>query len=478
LVAAPDLGSGAERRGGSSPFIRTKLSVLSRHTFMQVTQEKVNDLNAIIHIEFKSEDYKPQVEKTLKDYSKKASMPGFRPGKVPASLVKKMYGQSVFVDELNKLTSETLYNYLKDNQIDVLGNPLPLPINDFSIDVEPTEPIKLAFEIGISPQFDLKLNKETQFTLLTVEPQEEDLEKTIVDYQKRLGTSKVASVISNDSILTLTIFPQNQASEESADGNTISTEFKLLSDKIQSLIQNLSVDNRFDALAGELFTRAEDSNQKLKGISPETPLTIEIKKIEEIELAEVNQEFFDKIFGESNVTSLDEMKDRISEDTSKHYLKDSEERFYNEVIEHLIKEIKFELPDSFLQRWLLSVNTDKVSPEDIENNYTSYEKGIRWQLIENKLIVDNGIQVTFEGAVESLKGDFLAYFGAQADDEEISKRAQEIAINMLKDEKERDRVFDKLQKQAIIELFKNSFTLIQERLAFEKWVEAMNKPFA
>jgi trigger factor len=445
---------------------------------MQVTKENMNDLNAIIHIEFNKEDYKPQVEKTLKDYSKKVSMPGFRAGKVPASLVRKMYGQSVFVDELNKLTSETLYNYLKENEIDVLGNPLPLPVNDFNVDVDNAEPIKLSFEIGISPQFKLQLNKDTQFTILEVEPQEEEIEKTIADYQKRLGSTIESNLINPDSIVTFILNIPSQSEGNFEEGKIITVDFQLLSDKTQKIIQGFGVNDSFSTPASDLFANQADLVKHIGDIDADFVLSLVLSKIEEIELAEINQQFFDTIFGEGNVTSLEEMKNRISEDTSKHYMKDGEERFYNEVVNFLIQNIQFELPDRFLQKWLLSVNTDKVSPEDIENNYNQYEKGIRWQLIENKLLEQNNIAFTPEDAIESLQKDFLAYFGGKFDDENLAQRAREIAVNMLKEEKERERVYDNLQKKAIIDLFKNSFTLIQEKLPFEKWVEAMNKPFA
>jgi trigger factor len=193
--------------------------------------------------------------------------------------------------------------------------------------------------------------------------------------------------------------------------------------------------------------------------------------------AEINQDFFDKLFGKDAIFSEEELRNRIAADSNTRFSKDSETRFFNEVVEDLVKNSTFTLPDEFLKRWLTSTNEGKVSPEDIEQNYTNYAKGIRWQLIENKLIRDNEISVTREQAIDSVANDFLAYMGgAIGAGEDGLAQARSIAERMLQDEKEANKVFDRLYNEALNKIFLDKFTIQQVALPFEEWVKKVSEP--
>ncbi len=154
-------------------------------------------------------------------------------------------------------------------------------------------------------------------------------------------------------------------------------------------------------------------------------------------------------------------------------------RFYNEVVEYLVVNTRFNLPDEFLKRWLVSTNDGKVAPSDIETNYESYARGIRWQLIENKLIKENNLVVNQDEALDSLANDFLNYMGAaQANDESMLMRAREIASNLLKNEKEANRIYEKLYREKMTALFLASYTLVEDELTFEDWKTKMNEPLS
>jgi trigger factor len=451
---------------------------------MNITKEHKDELNAIIRIQFGPEDYQPKIDQQLREYSKKVSMPGFRPGKVPAGMVKKMYGKSILVDELNKLTSDSLFGFIRDNQIDILGNPLPAPENDERLDLENPGHINLAFEIGLAPQFDLEISSKKSFEMYVPLIDEEFITKEIENYRERLGDYTETEVAEAGDLVHGVFTELNEDGSVKEGGISRDTDIHdadLKEGDSQAFVgmkkgdsKTIDVKTVFvnpSVIAAILAISAEEVE------SLTSNFRFEAETIRRKAKAEVNQEFFDKLFGKDAIFSEEELKNRIASDSNTRFQKDAETRFFNEVVEDLVKNSSFVLPDEFLKRWLSSTNDGKVSPEDIEQNYTNYAKGIRWQLIENKLIRDNEISVTREQAIDSVANDFLAYMGgAIGAGEEGMTQARSIAERMLQNEKEANKVFDRLYNEALNKLFLEKFTIQQVALPFEDWVKKVSEP--
>jgi trigger factor len=451
---------------------------------MNITKEHKDELNAIIRIQFGPEDYQPKIDQQLREYSKKVSMPGFRPGKVPAGMVKKMYGKSILVDELNKLTSDSLFGFIRDNQIDILGNPLPAPENDERLDLENPGHINLAFEIGLAPQFDLEISSKKSFEMYVPLIDEEFITKEIENYRERLGDYTETEVAEAGDLVHGVFTELNEDGSVKEGGISRDTDIHdadLKEGDSQAFVgmkkgdsKTIDVKTVFvnpSVIAAILAISAEE----VEGLT--SNFRFEAETIRRKAKAEVNQEFFDKLFGKDAIFSEEELKNRIASDSNTRFQKDAETRFFNEVVEDLVKNSSFVLPDEFLKRWLSSTNDGKVSPEDIEQNYTNYAKGIRWQLIENKLIRDNEISVTREQAIDSVANDFLAYMGgAIGAGEEGMTQARSIAERMLQNEKEANKVFDRLYNEALNKLFLEKFTIQQVALPFEDWVKKVSEP--
>ena len=451
---------------------------------MNITKEHKDELNAIIRIQFGPEDYQPKIDQQLREYSKKVSMPGFRPGKVPAGMVKKMYGKSILVDELNKLTSDSLFGFIRDNQIDILGNPLPAPENDERLDLENPGHINLAFEIGLAPQFDLEISSKKSFEMYVPLIDEEFISKEIENYRERLG-DYTETEVSEAGDLVHGVFTELNADGSVKDGgisrHTDIHDADLKEGDANAFVGMKKGDSKTidmktvfvnpSVIAAILAISAEE----VEGLTSQ--FRFEAETIRRKSKAEVNQEFFDKLFGKDVIFSEEELRNRIAADSNTRFQKDAETRFFNEVVEDLVKNSSFVLPDEFLKRWLSSTNDGKVSPEDIEQNYSNYAKGIRWQLIENKLIRDNEISVTREQAIDSVANDFLAYMGgAIGAGEEGLAQARSIAERMLQNEKEANKVFDRLYNEALNKLFLEKFTIQQVALPFEDWVKKVSEP--
>jgi trigger factor len=452
---------------------------------MNVTQENVDALNAIVRIQFTPADYQPQIEAQLRDYSKKVQMPGFRPGKVPAGMVKKMYGKSILVDELNKLTSDTLFSYLRDNQLDVLGNPLPQAANDSAIDLDNPGEINLSFELGLAPKFELDISSNHRFNIYKVKLDASYIDDIIADYRKRLG-DMVDSESSKDGDQITGLFE-----ELNADGTVkvegISKKTTIQFDDIkagdqQELFTGLHAGSEIvvdfqTAVANPTVTGAILAISKEEAEQLTSHFRFTVESVKESSLAEVNQDFFDKLLGPGAISSEEELRARIQEDGESRYRKDTDNRLFNEVVEHLVNNTRFDLPNEFLKRWLVSQNEGKVNPEDIESNYENYSKGIRWQLIEGKILKDFNIAVSDEDILESFTGDFLSYMGAPGtQDEMLRERAREIAKGMMKNEKEVNKVYDRLYNEAMTTVFLSNFDIHSVELPFDAWVEQLNKP--
>lgn len=451
---------------------------------MQITQENTGGLNALIRIEFSPEDYQPRIDAQLREYSKKVSMPGFRPGKVPAGMVKKMYGKSILVDELNKLTSDSLMGYIRDSNLDILGNPLPIEDNDTSLNLDNPGTIKLAFEIGLAPQFELNISSGNSFPYYAPIIDDSFISKEVENYRERLGDYTEVEISEDGDIVHGAFTELGEDGSDKKGGISKHTDIHDidLKEGNSKAFTGLKPGENITLNMKDTFGNAKVIAAIL-GISEaevealDSTFRFEVEHIKRKAKAELNQEFFDKLFGKDVIFNEDELRARIARDASERFTKDSEARFFNEVVENLVSQSAFELPDEFLKRWLKSNNDGKVNPEDIEQNYTNYARGIRWQLIENKIIRDHNIQVTREQAIESVENEFMAYMGGiEISSDEQRGRIRQIAEQMLQNEKEVNRIYGRLYNEAMNKIFLEQCSINRVELSFDDWAKKVSEP--
>ncbi len=440
---------------------------------MNIIQENIDELNAVLKVKVVANDYLPKVETALKDYQKKATIPGFRPGKVPTGMIKKMYGKSVMVDEINKLLNDSLYKYLHENKIEVLGNPLPKA--DSVIDWDNQQEFEFLYEMGLAPKFSVDLSPKDKFTYQTVKVDESLVNKYVTDIAKRYG--KVENVeVSEETDLLNGDFVELDANGEILAGGIFKTGSLFLDrvkdeatkkaligikkeDKVVLDAQKLS-ENATDlaALLGIDKEKAESLNCKLQ---------FTVKGVSRLAAAEINQEFFSKIYGEGNVTTEEEFRAKIKDELAGMFVNDSERKFYNEVVEYLMNKINFNLPTEFLKRWIVAANDKPVSFEQVDAEFDNYSKGLKWQLIENKIIKENDLQVTNEEVVEHTKELILQQFAQMGQgpmgDEELNQTAQRVLSN----QEEAKKLYEKLYGQKVMTLFKTKFTLENKEVAYD-----------
>lgn len=440
---------------------------------MNIVQENIDELNAVLKVKVVANDYLPKVETALKDYQKKATIPGFRPGKVPSGMIKKMYGKSVMVDEINKLLNDSLYTYLNENKIEVLGNPLPKA--DSVIDWDNQQEFEFLYELGLAPKFNVELSEKDKFAYQTVKVDEELVNKYVTDIAKRYG--KVENVeVSEETDLLNGDFVELDENNEILAGGIFKTG-SLFLDRVKDeaskkALIGLKVGDKVILEASKLSENATDlaallGIDKAKAETLNSKLQFTVKGVSRLAAAEINQEFFNKIYGEGNVTSEEEFRAKIKDELANMFVNDSERKFYNDVVEHLMNKTNFNLPTAFLKRWIVAANEKPVTLEQVDAEFDGYSKGLKWQLIENKIIKENNLQVTNEEVVEHTKELILQQFAQMGQgpmaDEELNQTIQRVLSN----KEEAKKLYEKLFGQKVMNLFKTKFTLENKEVAYD-----------
>lgn len=436
---------------------------------MNITRENIDDLNAVVKVDIAREDYSDKVEKILKDYRKNANIPGFRKGHVPMGMVKKQYGKAVLVDEVNKLLQDGLNKYLTEEKLDVLGNPLPKAQDNFDWD---SDSFSFEFELGLSPQFEVNLQPEKPVTHYKIVADDAMIDNQVKAIQKQYGKLVSKTEVGEDDQVRGTF-----RNEEEGIDNTTNLPLEKINGKankdlfLGAKVGDVITLNTKGLFADdhELMDFLDVEHDRAHGLDIEVQFTI--SEINKQELAELDQELFDKVFGTGEVTSVTELKEKIKEDAAKQFEQQSNQQLLNEVTEMLIENTQFELPKEFLQKWIQTAGDKELSAEEAQEEYEKSEKGLRFQLIEGKIISDNNLQVTFEElmafAKERIK-EQMAQFG-QTDPEE--KDLEDIAKRILSNQEEVKRLSEQMMNQKMLDLYKEKVNLETKEVTFEEFAK-------
>lgn len=436
---------------------------------MNITKEQIDDLNAVVKVAITKEDYQNKVDTILKDYRKQANIPGFRKGQVPLGLIKKQYGKSVMVDEVNKLLQDNLNKYLTEEKLDVLGNPLPKQQDNFDWD---NEELAFEFELGLAPNFELSLKTKKPVTQYKIVADKKMVEEQVERLQKQYGKLISKNKVGKKNEVTGTFTNK----EEEIDNKTTVELGKIKSKKALEALKGKQVGDSVTLNTKGLFK--EDyllssvlgvSQEKAKDLKVDVSFTID--EINEREPAEMNQELFDKLFGKDSITSEKEMKERIKEDSEKQFEQQSDQKLLNDVTEYFIEHTKFELPSEFLTKWIRMTGEEPLTEEQATEEYKKSEKGLRYQLIEGKIIRDNGIQLQFDELKEFAKAFIrsqMAQFGQMDPQEE---ELDNIAARVLGNQDEAKRLSEQLMSQKLLNLYKEKANLKTKEVTYENFIK-------
>jgi trigger factor len=444
---------------------------------MNIVRKDLDQNNATLTLSIEKADYAGKVEKTLRDYRKKANIPGFRPGMVPAGLVKKMYGKAVVAEEINKLVSDNLYNYIRENNVNILGEPLPNETEQKTIDFDTQEDFEFVFDLGIAPEFEVELTKKDQVKFYTIAVSDEMIENQVKSYTGRYGKYIQEEVVEEKDMLKGELL-------EMANGKVNESGLKV---KDATMTASYMKDDAQKALfigakKGDIITfnpaktfENETEISSLLKISKDAAKAIDadfqlkIESITRYHESEINQELFDKVYGEGVVSTEEEFRAKIKENIQDSLVSDTEYKFSVDAQEMLVAKFdSLTFPDTFLKRWVLSSN-ENLTPETLEEDYSKMIADLKWHLIKDKLAKASDIKVEAtdveEYAKKVAKAQFAQYGMIGMDDEIIANYAKD----MMKKEDTLKNMIDKVAEEKVFAIVKESVKLDTKEVSIEEF---------
>jgi len=436
---------------------------------MNITRENIDTLNAVVKVDISKDDYSDKVEKILSDYRKTANIPGFRKGHVPMGMVKKQYGKAVLIDEVNKLLQDALGKYLVEEKLDVLGNPLPKAQDDLDWNADN---FSFEFELGLAPEFEVSLKSKKPITHYNIVADDKMINDQVKHIQKQYGKIVAKKEVAEGDEIT-GVFKNEDKNIENSTTITLdkfkgkATAKKFIGAKVGDVI-TLKTKGLFDD-DHDLMNYLKVPHDDAHGL--EIEVTFEITEVNARELADLDQEFFDKLFGKGNVTSVTELKAKIKEDAEKQFVQQSDQKLLNDVTEYLVENTKFDLPASFLQKWIQTAGEEMLDEAQAKEEYEKSEKSMRYQLIEGKLISENNLQVNFDElkdfSKQMIKGQ-MAQFGQMNPSE---KELDDIAARVLSNQEEVKRLSEQLTSQKLLAFYKENANLKVKELSYDNFVK-------
>ena len=404
----------------------------------------------------------------MKRYSKTAKIPGFRKGFVPIGLVKKQYENAVKVDEINKLLDSSLKKYIQDEKLDILGGPIPHMDNDINWD---SEIINFDFEIGYTPEFKINLKPKKPILKYEVKADKKMVDGQIKNIQSQYGKLISKPKVENNSEITANF---NCTTDEINNSSMFKTDS--LKPSFLKRIIGLKVGNELTEIGSKIFKENYELSRNLKielekAKKFKSEVSIKIEEINEREMADLDQDLFDKVFGKNSVKSVTEMKNKLSEDFVKQFQNQVDQKLMNDTIEYLIESTKINLPSEFLIKWMKLSSENKISIDEAKSEYEKSEKGMKYQLIESKIIIDNDLQVNFEDlksfTTDLIKNQMLQYGQAIPDEKEVDG----IVARVMSNKDEIKRLTEQLTSTRILNFFKDNFNYKTKKVSYDEYIK-------
>ncbi|MEP2026850.1 MAG: trigger factor [Reichenbachiella sp.] len=437
---------------------------------MDIQLDQISKTEALIKINLKEADYQPKVEEKLKEYSKKAQIKGFRPGKVPKSLITKMYGKSVQVEEINTMVSHKVMDYIKENDIQILGDPLPNAEKAANMDWENSKDFEFEYEIGIAPEFDLKVDSKIKVDTFSIKIEDKLIAETVNNLQKQFGETTNPDVSeSGDSLYGEIVI---EGDDENAAGTLL--DFDHVDKKVQ---KEMAGKKAGDVIEFDPAKAIKNEDQRNAFLATNQGLTgkikFEVKKVNRITPAEINQDMFDKTFGKDAVKTEEEFKEKIKVSIGENYVKETEGYTELKIRDKFIEKTKMELPDTFLKKWLELSNKNNLTKEQIDTDYPLYANDLKWSLIKNKIATDNEIKTEHEDVVNEAKNMIRVQFGSMGMSDAMEQNIDSFADNYLKGEEGQNymKLNEKVFNDKVMAFIKENITIKAKEVTADEYRE-------
>ena len=445
---------------------------------MNLTQSKAKDLMATITIDVAGNDYTAKVDKVLKDYRKTAVIPGFRKGKTPMGIINKKYKTSVIVEEVNKLIQDELYKHITEQKIRVLGSPMPLKTSE--IDWENQVDFKFEYEIALAPEFDVKITNKDKLNFYKIKADAKLVDGYCTDIAKKYGKMSNPEVSEEGDLVFCAINQLDVDGDIMKNGiqNEATVSMNHIADKkIQKQFVGVKTNDVITVNVMKAFTNHADlgamlsvSHEVIHNLTSEE-FQFTVKNINRLQPADLNTELFDKVYGAATVKNVKEFKAKIQAEAEGQLVGESDRMLKNDVVTYFVEKLKLQMPDDFLKKWLVQTSEQPITMEMLNTEYDMYSKSLQWQLIENKILENYEIKVTQDDVVAHAKkliGMQMKQYGQpEGDDAQLT----DIATNILKNEEEKKKVYDKIFDERTLAVYKENFKLTEKSISYDDFVK-------
>lgn len=447
---------------------------------MKVTTTNKDNLHAVLTVNVEEGDYRETVDSTLKSYRKKADIPGFRKGHVPYSLIKKQYGKPVLVDEVNKVLQNAVMEYLQRDDVEILAQ--PLPVDQDEIDWDHQTEFSFNFELGLKPDFELKISPKTKVPMYKIVADDEMVDRYVEDYQKRFGQMQQQEEVDDSSVISGEFMELDENGEPKEGGIASSGNVAMESIEDESLRKELSGAKIGDQVTVDAEKSFSDNFSLSSALGIDKAdledasgkFAMKINDLHKVELAELNQELFDKVFGEGAVNGEEEFRQKIKEDIEKSFVVESERKFYEDVKDKLLPKMNIELPEEFLKKWMQTEEGGNTDPDNVDEEFDKVKDTLKWQLVEQEVAEQNDIEISEEDInskiKELIRGQMAQYGQANPDDEVLENIMQNVKQNRDQVKQISDQIFnDKLK-----DYFKNTLNVEEKEVTFDEFVKKVS----
>ncbi|MGE8242098.1 MAG: trigger factor [Sphingobacterium sp.] len=437
---------------------------------MNISHENVDAINAVVNVALAPEDYNPQVDKEIKAQAKKAKLPGFRPGQVPVGHIRRTYGKSILFDEINKLVNDRITNYISENKLEVLGQPLPLE-DDAQYSWDYKDNFNFKYEIGLAPAFELPFTTETEFAVYNIKADQETLADRIKNLRRSYGKMTNPEVSEEGDVLYATL---KQDKEEGLE-KTTSIRTDIVEDaKIKKSLVGLKKDDAVKIDVKKAF-KTEDL-ARILGITEEeataldvTKFELTVKNINRLEEADLNQEFFDKLFAEGEVTEEAQFTEKVKEEVENLFKQNSDQKLRNDMYTFGMDKVDVKFPEEFLKRWLKATNPS-ISEEELNEGFADFLNNLKWTIIENRVVTENGLEVKYDEVINLAKERIYAQIKMYNINEEPSdEQLNQFAIQLLQDREQGNRLFEEAKALKVFDHLKGLVKLNSSDIEFKEF---------
>ena len=439
---------------------------------MDIVKQNIDELSALLKVQIVKNDYEENVKKSLNNYRRKAEIKGFRPGMAPMSIIQKLYGHSALIEEVNKLISESLEKYLENEKLDIVGEPIPCDDEQQPIDWENQSDFEFVYEIGYAPKYELLIDKSIKMPFYNIAISDDDKNKLVEETCKHKAKFIESDIVVDNDFIKVDLAQQG---ENSINMNDVYMSLRMLkTDEQKAFLLGLKVGDTITVDINKICndnkhtaTLLKIDEQALSTINPEFNLTV--KEIKTLKPAEVNQELFDSLYGKDNVKTEEEFLQRITDKIANMYAKESDYKFFIDVRKELIAKADLKFPEMFLKKWLMIINKNKLTEEEIEKDFNAFLEDLCWQTIVNKLVKQYDIQVTEDDikkeAITVARWQLHQYDLSDLSDEQMEDFAQHI----LKDKKKLNQLAERAFENNVVAYVKTAIELEEKTVTFDEF---------